>query len=102
MTPYEIYKLATIEAEQAAKAFGDNGYGCGSAFVTTKWGTPFMRWAKKEGLCKKDNYYGWILDTTSLLDKKPIATLTEEVYNEEFCKVLKEHGIHAFSQTYLT
>lgn len=97
--PQALYEYADQRATEAAEQYGDNGYGCGSTFVTIKWGTPFMRWAKKQGLVQKDAYYGWILDTDK---RKFSATLTQEQYNETFASVLSQNGVHAFNHTYLS
>lgn len=99
---YELYKLASFDASQAYTAHGDDGYGCGTSFVTIKGNTAFYRWAKKQGLVSRDAYYGFILDTTSLMDKKPSATLAEEAFNRAFAATLSANGVHAFNHTLLS
>ena len=104
---YDLYQKALEAASAAYNSEPDDGYGCGSSFVVIKYGTPFMRWAKRSGMVKKDSYYGWVLDTTSGLravrpDGTSIGTLAQERSNEAFAKFLSDNGIHAFNHTYLT
>lgn len=91
------YELAKEFAIDEVKFDKDTGYGCGSSFVTLKWGK-FVREMKKLGLVKKDGYYGWVLDT----DEPVNGTLEQEKYNRAFAESLNSQGIHAFVHTYLT
>lgn len=97
MTQEEIiYELATEFARDEIKFDEDTGYGCGTSFVTIKWGK-FCREMKKLGLAAKDSYYGWILETN-----EPVSgTLEQEKYNRAFAESLNNQGVHAFNHTRL-
>jgi len=91
------YQLAKEFAIDEIKFDSDSGYGCGTSFVTIKW-NQFCREMKKQGLVRKDGYYGWILET----DEPVSGTLEQEKYNQAFARSLSEQGVFAFVHTYLT
>lgn len=91
-----IYELALERARDEMKGLQDSGYGCGTSFVTIKWGS-FAREMKQKGLAEKSGYYGWILETQENVN----GTLEQERYNQEFARALNEQGVQAFVHTYL-
>lgn len=96
MTPTKIYERAAQYAAEQIKDIKDTGYGCGTSFVTIKWGT-FTKQMKDQSLAHKDGYHGWILETN-----EPVkGTLEQESYNTAFARYLNDHGIPAFVRTYL-
>lgn len=91
-----IYELASEFAKDEIKFDKDTGYGCGSSFVTIKWGA-FCREMKKLGLASRDAYYGWILETNEPVN----GTLEQEKFNQAFATSLNNQGVHAFCHTRL-
>lgn len=71
---------------------------CGFASVHFKGNTSFGRWAKKEGIAKKDSYRGglyiWVHEFGQSYERK-------RAYASEYVKVLKENGIDAYSESRL-
>ena len=96
MTTLNLYKQAVAFATEKTKDIEDTRYGCGSSFVTIKW-DKFCRELKKEGLAKKDCYYGWIVEAASPFN----GTLETESYKEAFAEFLSNNGVHAFVHTRL-
>jgi len=68
---------------------------CGFAWVNIKPGnSKFANWLKKEGLARRDSYYGgvtiWVSEYGQSLELK-------EVYAYAFANVLSENGIKAYA-----
>lgn len=65
---------------------------CGFAWVNWKGNTGWGRWTAREGLTRKDTYYGgqtyWISGYGQSMERK-------EAYARAFAAVLNEHGIPA-------
>jgi len=96
-TPEQTMYIDAMEyARDDVKFDEDTMYGCGSSFLTIKWGK-FCRAMKKEGLVKKDGYYGWVVDTQSPMN----GTLEDEKYKKAFAEFLSNNGEHAFVHTRL-
>lgn len=70
---------------------------CGFAWVTFKGNTGFGRWAKKEGLARKQ-YGGGLAISVSEFNQ---SVARKEAYAYAFAKTLREHGITAYADSRL-
>jgi hypothetical protein len=81
------------DSSPVVKNYFAEGGVCGFAWITVKPGNPpFANWLKKNGLGRKDSYYGGV---TIWVDEFDQSMQRKEKYAHAFAKVLNDHGITA-------